>query len=228
MDRSNLERSCLPCLKRSLSTKNCARPAFPLPVPSRERYGPHPRDNLAVPAPRIPLVSLPAARQSNTRHSRTVDSVNSNPARDYVFDWGKYAGQHFSCVPEDYLRTIGGQLSRFEPQHPGLREAFDYYRPGPGHVSAAKQPSTQPNQILSHRPVPNTNPFHHQNTLSLSDSYTFTHGAHKGKRLVQVDEHYLRTIRNNKHAINTWPGLKAALQDFERKTRNRNRVRYQS
>lgn len=52
-----------------------------------------------------------------------------NAARDYVFNFGIHKGSGFNAVPESYLKTIGGNPFLLD-QHPGIKEAFDFHRPG--------------------------------------------------------------------------------------------------
>ena len=89
-----------------------------------------------------------------------IDTNGADPGRDYRFDFGKHAGQRFTDVPENYLRTIGGQLGLMDSQHPGLMEAFEYHRPGQGRrlTGPALPLRNQSQQAQSHRSAPRGDP----------------------------------------------------------------------
>jgi hypothetical protein len=72
------------------------------------------------------------ASTSTSRHpsASTATSTGANTtARDYVFDWGVHRGKTFAEIPAEYLRSIAGNGS-ITRKHPGVKEAFDYHRPG--------------------------------------------------------------------------------------------------
>ncbi|KAH6642051.1 hypothetical protein C7974DRAFT_408640 [Boeremia exigua] len=148
----------------------------------------------AIPAPRLP---------------------DHDFVKDYVFDWGKYKNSHISDVPEDYLRTIGGQSFVFDGRHPGLQEAFDHHRPGLRQTATNQQPPAQ---------APVQAPRRTRGGGSACEKYKFPKGAFKGKRLGDVDENYLKTLEGMPTVINSWPGLKEALADFNEKTGRQGKV----
>ncbi|KAF2851531.1 hypothetical protein T440DRAFT_66498 [Plenodomus tracheiphilus IPT5] len=222
---------------------------FPLPPPTAVRYGAQhdgaSPDSAAQPSLVPSLVPSPTSRQpsvsSATSHASHVES-KAGMGRDYVFDFGKHAGMRFEQVPENYLRTIGGQLHVYEPKHPGLREAFDYYRPGracsatapapAAPAAAAPPPWRQPSRA---QPQPQPQPQSQSQFLlpvppkrthakGSSETWTFRKGPHKKKRLAQVPENYLRTLEGMPKVVEKWPGFKAALHDFNERTGRRGRI----
>ncbi|KAJ4372697.1 hypothetical protein N0V86_008061 [Didymella sp. IMI 355093] len=129
--------------------------------------------------------------------------------KDYVFDWGRYNGSHISDVPESYLRTIGGQSFVFDGRHPGLKEAFDYNRSQARKAATNGYPAAQ---------VPVQAPRRGRDGASAYQKFRLPKGAHSGKRLDQVSENYIRTIEGMPTIVNSWPGLREALADFNEKT----------
>ncbi|KAF1936585.1 hypothetical protein EJ02DRAFT_333639 [Clathrospora elynae] len=150
--------------------------------------------------------------------ARNPEPEAYNPARDYVFNWGAHSGQRFDAVPENYLRTIGGQLYKYMHKRAGLLEAFEYHRPGqartadPGYSQAPPLPPSAPSQA----PL---GPRGHMRSSarSASETYNFHKGQHAGKRLHEVPESYIRTLEGQSSIVNSWPGFKRALQDFNAK-----------
>lgn len=203
--------------------KSIRASGFPLPTLTAVRYGvqegvsPDSVSYLSL-APSLPsgLSSLSSAMS----HDLHVD-VKEPLGRDYVFDFGKYSGLRFEEAPENYLRTIGGQLDVYESRHPGLKEAFDYYRPGQARLAppkkqpSKKQPQGQPQSQT--RPLLPVAP-KRKGTETLSDTWKFRKGPHKGKKLFDVPENYIRTVEKIPAVVENWPGFKAALQDFNRRT----------
>ncbi|KAL6709168.1 hypothetical protein ACN47E_001984 [Coniothyrium glycines] len=218
--------------------KDLLRTRFPLQATSAIRYS----IDMAIHTdtePDLSLVPSPASEQQGMSSATSVAS-HASPAsnmsgRDYVFNWGKYDGQRFSDVPENYLRTIGGQLDVYEGRHPGLRAAYEYYRPGqarnapPAAPTAPKQQTrsqtkqAQPPKKQQQQPAPRPS-FPRSNMQGLSDTYKFTKGPHKGKKLAEVPENYLRTLEGMPKVIEKWPRLIPALQDFNRRTGRTGRV----
>ncbi|KAF3032712.1 hypothetical protein E8E12_001881 [Didymella heteroderae] len=145
--------------------------------------------------------------------------LNARPARprlpdhdfvkDYVFDWGKYKGSHISDVPESYLRTIGGQSFVFDGRHPGLKEAFDYNRSQVRHAATNGHPAAQEPVQAPRRVRGGASPY---------QKFRLPKGAHSGKRLDEVGENYVRTLEGMPTVVNSWPGLREALADFNEKT----------
>lgn len=144
---------------------------------------------------------------------------NARPARlrlpdhdfvkDYVFDWGRYKGSHISDVPESYLRTIGGQSFVFDGRHPGLKEAFDYNRSQVRQASRNGYPAAQDPVQAPRRSRGGPSPY---------QKFKLPKGAHSGRRLDQVGENYIRTLEGMPIVVNSWPGLREALADFNEKT----------
>jgi hypothetical protein len=204
---------------------------FPLHTTTMVRYGLE-GEIYTDTSPDFSLVLSPTSEQPGLSSATSVASHNERDAhigRDYIFDWGKYAGQAFLDVPENYLRTLGGQLDVYEVKHPGLKQAFEYHRPGQAR-SAPKVPPlpTAPQQQLPRRQTRQTKqtqqpqsvsrpPFPRSNVKSSSDIYKFTKGPHKGKKIGEVPENYLRTLEGMPRVIEKWPGFVPALQDFNRK-----------
>lgn len=175
--------------------------------------------------PHQPSTAAPSSRGSaGTRNSH-------NSARNYVFDFGVHNGAHLTEVPEQYLRTIGGVPGTID-KHPGLKEAFDYHRPGMRRTvpTLQQQPSKQqkPSAQAPARDLPRDSarpPLRDVPRGPRRDGqnrprtrwvdFTFTKGAHLGKRLDQVPENYLRTLEGMRHVMRNWPGLEVALQDYK-------------
>lgn len=129
--------------------------------------------------------------------------------KDYVFDWGRYQGTHISDVPESYLRTIAGQRFAYDGSHPGLEEALDYNRSNRHQKSSNSHPAAQDPVQAPRRSRGGPSPY---------QKYRFLKGAHAGKRLDEVGENYIRTIEGMPTVVNSWPGLREALEDFNEKT----------
>ncbi|KAF1922846.1 uncharacterized protein M421DRAFT_10199 [Didymella exigua CBS 183.55] len=150
----------------------------------------------------------PANNPTNARPSRPR-LPDHDFVKDYVFDWGRYRGSHISDVPESYLRTIGGQSFYFDGRHPGLKEAFDYNRSQVRQTATNSYPEAQDPVQAPRRARGGASPY---------QKYKLPKGAHAGRRLDQVDENYIRTIEGMPTVVNSWPGLKEALADFNEKT----------
>lgn len=206
---------------------------FPLLTTKTDRYG----DQGAVTSPESAsynsLAPSPTSRQPSMS-SATSDASDAmpepyNPASDYVFDWGIHAGKYFIDVPENYLRTIGGQLDVYEGKHPGLREAFEYYRPGQARTAPTQKsrrqapPRSQPQPAQASQPAQSQRRAPRPSAQSLSETYKFDQGAHKGKKLNEVPENYLRTLEGMKDRMHKWQGFQEALQDYNEKTGRRGR-----
>jgi hypothetical protein len=138
-------------------------------------------------------------------------------ARDYVFDWGAHQGTPFLQVPEQYLRTIGGNPGLLE-KHAGVKEAFEYHCPGLRRTAPTKR------QLASQEgaPVQAASRGRVQGSRGKANvswtAYTFPTGAHANKKLNEVSENYLRTIEGMAHVVNKWVGLREALLDYNAKT----------
>jgi hypothetical protein len=190
--------------------------------------------------------SSAASRQPSTStlasHASAGAQDPRNPARNYTFDWGAHKGAHFTQVPENYLRTIGGNPDTVD-RHPGLMEAFDYHRPGMRRTVPTPQqqqqqqarqkqtsvqiPARQPARVNAREPArePTRPPLRDVPRGPRRDGqnkprenwrdFTFPKGAHTGKRLDQVPENYLRTLEGMRHVMRTWTGLEVALQDYQ-------------
>lgn len=154
----------------------------------------------------FPRGQQPAANKPPNARPRLPDH---DFVKDYVFDWGRYKGSHISDVPESYLRTIGGQSFVFDGRHPGLQEAFDYNRSQVRQTAINSYPPAQAPVQAPRRARGGASPY---------QKYRFPKGAHAGKRLDQVGENYIRTIEGMSTVVNSWPGLKEALADFNEKT----------
>jgi hypothetical protein len=93
--------------------------------------------------------SSAASRQpsasTSTSHASAGAQDSRNSARNYTFDWGAHKGAHFTQVSENYLRTIGGNPDTVD-RHPGLKEAFDYHRPGMRRTVSTPQQQQQQQQ----------------------------------------------------------------------------------
>ncbi|KAF2126653.1 hypothetical protein P153DRAFT_81789 [Dothidotthia symphoricarpi CBS 119687] len=161
-------------------------------------------------------VPPPRRKPANTapKSVRNPAQVPYHPAHDYKFDFGTHRGKTFLEAPENYLRTIGGQAMVFDGRHKGLKEAFDYYRPGrrstivddPPQFEEYKQP---PPQFLAPRAA----------TDDRWEDYQLPKGRWLGKRLDQVPEDYLRTLEGMLYRKQLgWEGLRAALVDFNQRT----------
>ncbi|KAH7371021.1 hypothetical protein BKA66DRAFT_444425 [Pyrenochaeta sp. MPI-SDFR-AT-0127] len=200
---------------------------FPLLSTGMEKYGLQEENTPTESASYISFASSSTSVVPNAESTtKATRPAGANTAGDYVFNWGKHSGVHFLDVPESYLRTIGGQLDIYEVKHPGLREAFEFHRPGQGRTGAPQQPpmQTKPQPPQTRQLVPKQRQTTRSNTRPPSETYIFKTGAHKGRKLNEVPENYLRTIEGMKNVVNNWPGLKEALQDFNEKTGRRGRV----
>ena len=260
------------------------RLGFPLQHTSTVRFGA--REGAATPdsVSYISFAQSPTSRpqshSSATSLASRTETSAFRPANDYVFDWGRFAGSRFLDVPETYLRTIGGQLDIYEGKHPGLREAFDYHRPGQARTAPpvslqqkqsakpqakpppkqqppkqskqqAKQRSKQPQppqhskaqskQPLNPHPNPPTRqalepvaPPRRQSARNAakaptalqppSENFIFAKGPHKGKKIVEVPENYLRTLEGMPKVVSRWTGFKEALLDFNERTGRKGRT----
>ncbi|KAI8932001.1 hypothetical protein NX059_010897 [Plenodomus lindquistii] len=210
---------------------------FPLPNMTAVRFGIQELaspDSVSYPSHAPSLTSRqPSVSSSATSHG-TPNETQEGLGKDYTFDFGKYSGVRFEEVPENYLRTIGGQLDVYEPKHPGLREAFDYYRPGQARTAASAPPSrralrAKPTSQPQAQPQSQARPLlpvapKRKKAKGPSETWAFRKGPHKGKRLVEVPENYLRTIEGMPKVVEKWPGFKAALLDFNQKTGRQSRV----
>jgi hypothetical protein len=164
-------------------------------------------------------------------HNPAPTSDVLHPGQDYIFDWGAYKGKHFTDVPDDYLKMIGGQLYRYMAKRVGLKDAFEFYRPGQARLvktnaTQANLPQTQSQQPqpLAQKPPSGPRQNKQPNASSISDYYKFPKGIHKGERLHDVKEDYIRTLEGMQNVIDTWPGLRRALEDFNKKTGRKGRV----
>jgi hypothetical protein len=155
--------------------------------------------------------------------------------RDYVFDWGRYKNSHILDVPEDYLRTIGGQSFVFDGRHPGLKEAFDFHRPGARRTTTNQQPPAQAPVKAPRRNAPGQQPPAQSPVQaprrnksghgpSPSEKYKFPKGSWKDHRLDQVPENYIRTLEGMPIVIQSWHGLKEAIEDFNEKTGRQSKI----
>lgn len=159
-------------------------------------------------------VQAPVSANTAPRRQKNKAPPPYHPAQDYVFDFGAHKGKAFLDVPENYLRTIGGQAMVFDGRHEGLKEAFDYYRPGRRSTIHDDPPQFQEYQ----QPPP-----HFVAPRAATDSrwedYQLPKGRWLGKTLDQVPEDYLRTMEGmivcGKVA---WKGLKDAMLDFNKRT----------
>jgi hypothetical protein len=166
---------------------------------------------------RQPSASTATSRASTSRPS------GQDAARDYVFDWGAHQGTRFLQVPDQYLRTIGGNPGVLD-KHAGLKEAFEYHCPELRRaVPTKKQLASQegaPVQAASRGRVQGS-----RGKAKVSwTTYTFPTGAHAKKKLNEVPENYLRTIEGMAHVVNKWVGLREALLDYNAKTGRRSKI----
>jgi len=229
--------------------KDMLHARFPLPIMTAVRYGIPSEgaspDSASTASFAPSLTSGQPSVSSATSYASPAEMLPGGTGRDYVFDFGKYSGKRFLDVPEAYLRTIGGQLHVYDVKHAGLREAFDYYRPGqarsvapapvPRRHKLKSQPQPQPQQQPQVDPQtqPRTQPQVQPHTQArpllpvapkrksakgLSETWTFQKGVHKGKRLADVPENYIRTLEGVPTILTSWQGFKAALEDFNKKT----------
>lgn len=217
---------------------------FLLPLKRAVRYcaqsdgvSPDSASNLSL-APSLTSGQPSVSSTSSRASSGEIQAVNT-AGRDYVFSFGKYAGQRFLDVPENYLRTIGGQLDVYEGRHAGLREAFEYYRPGQARSAApARVPVSQPQRFpvqprlqppaqppTQARPLLPVAP-KRRNVAGLSETWTFQKGIHKGKRLAEVPENYIRTLEGMPSVRKTWQGFEAAVADFNQRTGRQGKTRH--
>jgi hypothetical protein len=185
------------------------------------------------------LTPFPRSNQPNTEHAaQKAPKFKPEPhdqVRDYVFDWGRYKNCHILDVPEGYLRTIAGQSFVFDGRHPGLKEAFDFHRPGARHPSTNQQPPAQapvqaPRRGATKQQIPTQAPAQASRRSkptqgpSPSERFQFPKGSWKDHRLDQVPENYLRTLEGMPIVIQSWRGLKEALDDFNEKTGRQSKV----
>ncbi|CAI9636765.1 unnamed protein product [Alternaria burnsii] len=211
---------------------------FPLTTTTtRVRYLLYQEDTSADSSAYISFAPSPLSRRSSISSATSHGSINEpptpeyNPARDYVWTFGAHSGKRFADVPDNYVKTIGGQLYKYIDKHAGLLEAFEYHRPGQARLKPpqADQPQIQPQrtQPQSSRPQPQPQPQSQPSQSqapSASDTWRFKKGIHQGKRLHDVPENYIRTLENNPLVRNAWPGFKQAIEDFNAKTGRRGRV----
>ncbi|EDU48429.1 predicted protein [Pyrenophora tritici-repentis Pt-1C-BFP] len=241
----------------------------------------------AAPTARVPppTIAAPRARAVPEAPAPAAQPETYNPGRDYVFNWGINSGKRFADIlanPSDpYLKTIGGQLYIFVDKHPGLKEAFEYYKSHfmPGQIrftrpvqaqsqssynqvqQQAPQTQTRPSQAGPSRsqPPPSAprgprNPSSNGHSSgsssgpprgapsgpssgpsrgapngtssrsSISNTWRFPKGMHKGKTLHDVDEHYIKTMGGNPKIRQSWSGFAEALQDYREKTQTQSRA----
>ena len=157
----------------------------------------------------FPRGRQPAANNSSNARPARPRLPDHDFVKDYVFDWGRYKGSHISDVPESYLRTIGGQSFVFDGRHPGLKEAFDYNRSQMRQVATNGYPAAQDPVQAPRRSRGGPSPY---------QKFRLPKGAHAGKKLDQVGENYIRTLEGMPTVVNSWPGLREALADFNEKT----------
>ncbi|KAF1837800.1 hypothetical protein BDW02DRAFT_465225, partial [Decorospora gaudefroyi] len=214
---------------------------FPLvSMLGRTRYGLYLEDASSASAAAVAFAPTPISRLRRVSRANSEEPIAQpelpdpepeayNPARDYVFTRGPHAGKRFDQVDDMYLRTIGGQLYRFtKKKYPGLREAFEYHKPGQARrVAAPKRPTrvSQAPEAPPQRAPPQTEqpaPRGRQNPRPAaptpSDTYRFPKGKYEGKRFYDVKEEYIRTLESRSDTLNSWPGFRRALQDFNAKT----------
>jgi hypothetical protein len=205
---------------------------FPLLQSSVQRYGKDGFD--AAPAPTVSAEMPQYSRVAAERRvlvpphpgqvQRPVPASSSfvsppsasNGAHAYTFDWGVHSGKQFAQIPNQYLKMIGGNPTLFD-KHPGLREAFDFHRPGMRRTGPSKKALAK----QAGEPVQASSRDRHQGTRGKAVSWVnfrFPSGTHKQKKLNEVPENYLRTIEGMDHVMNRWAGLKEALLDFNMKT----------
>jgi hypothetical protein len=180
------------------------------------------------------LTPFPRSNQPSTGQApQSAPKFKPEPhdqVRDYVFDWGRYKNCHILDVPEGYLRTIAGQSFVFDGRHPGLKEAFDFHRPGARHPATNPQPpaqapvqaprrgTTTKQQAPTQSPVQASRRNKANQGPSPSEKFQFPKGSWKDHRLDQVPENYIRTLEGMPIVIQSWRGLKEALEDFNEKT----------
>jgi hypothetical protein len=179
------------------------------------------------------LTPFPRSNQPSTVHA-TSSAPKFAPephdqVRDYVFDWGRYKNCHILDVPGNYLRTIAGQSFVFDGRHPGLKEAFDLHLPGARRSVTDQQPPAQapvqaPRRGVTNQQPPVRDPVQaprrnkSSHGPSPSEKYKFPKGSWKDHRLDQVPENYIRTLEGMPIVIQSWRGLKEAIDDFNEKT----------
>ncbi|KAF1849323.1 uncharacterized protein K460DRAFT_394177 [Cucurbitaria berberidis CBS 394.84] len=82
-------------------------------------------------------VSSPPSTHESPEIANTCLKGTLQHPKDYVFDWGMYAGEYIKDVADiryQYLHALGGRDDLFEPgRHEGFKEAYDYYLPGVRH-----------------------------------------------------------------------------------------------
>lgn len=208
----------------------------PPQIPHRPASMPRSQPGTSSSSSYVPPTPASTSRQQNTSTSTSRASARpaataaaANSARDYIFDFGAHSGKHFSQVPEGYLRTIGGNAGLLD-KHPGIKEAFDYHRPGlrrtapvernNARTAGAPVQATSQGRIQGSRE--NTRPA--RPARKSWTTFTFPSGAHANKKLNEVPENYLRTIEGMAHVVNKWVGLKDALLDYSAKTGRQNRI----
>lgn len=213
---------------------------FPLLQDRMVRYGLQDEGTTPDSASYRSRAHSPTSRQpsfsSATSHASHAEPQQHNPASDYVFNFGKHSGIRFQDAPENYLRTIGGQLDVYEVKHPGLREAFEYFRPGqariapPGPSHPGRLPQTVPRQPPQSQTKQSLLPVAPKRRItrsagkSPSDLYVFLKGPFKGRKLPEVPENYLRTLEGMPRVVAKWPGFVPALIDFNTKTGRQSRI----
>jgi hypothetical protein len=175
--------------------------------------------------------SASTSRQPSTSTATSIAAAPKapaayNPARDYIFDWGAHSGNHFSEVPENYLRTIAGNPGLLD-KHPGIKEALDYHRPGMRRTAPTERQLAR----AAGEPVQAASRGRNQGSRGGAKAakkpwttFTFPSGAHANKKLNEVPENYLRTIEGMAHVVNKWVGLKDALLDYNAKTGRQRKI----
>ncbi|KAG9191082.1 hypothetical protein G6011_09170 [Alternaria panax] len=205
---------------------------FPLRTTTmRVRYLPYQEDASADSSAYISFAPSPVSRRSSVSSVTSNDSADEpttpehDPARDYVWTFGAHSGKRFTDVPDNYVKTIGGQLYKYVDKHVGLLEAFEYHRPGQARLKPpqTEQPQIQPQRAQAQSSRPRQQSSQSQ-APSASDTWRFKKGIHEGKRLHDVPENYIRTLENNPLVRNAWPGFKQAVEDFNAKTGRLGRV----
>ncbi|RMZ71185.1 hypothetical protein GMOD_00005704 [Pyrenophora seminiperda CCB06] len=147
----------------------------------------------------------------------------------------------------NYLDSIAGKLYTYKGKHPGLEEAFEYYMPGKARLEPLGQkvlpqplpftprgpsnPSSNGRRLKvapsgpSSRGAPSgpsrgaasgpsSGP---SSSSSISDTWKFPKGMHKGSRLHEVPSGYIKAVQSNSQVQKTWPGFVEALRDFKGK-----------
>jgi hypothetical protein len=174
-------------------------------------------------SPASTSMSRQPSTSTATSRASTGALAPSNAARDYTFDWGVHSGKQFPQVPEHYLLMIASNPVLMD-KHPGVKEAFDHYRPGmrrtgPTKKELARQ-AGEPVQAASRGRTQGSR----GGKAASWVNFKFPSGIHQKKKLNEVPENYLRTIEGMDHVMNKWEGLREALLDFNRKTGRQGRV----